>query len=235
MKPYILAMNFTESSRVGNFARGRGVAFAVASLSSGRTVFVTCRHNFFNKTAFVIFDENGKSVDFYGAGTHVLSSTREDLDVSLFVLPVSVPVERIRLSTQPIVANTQLSHAQNVVGSDGGSREAFVFTSKSASKCGERAICSLGSGAYEIIRTEAEVNESLTAGRKTFYGVIDMGSRPGVSGSPLWDKYGAIRGMVCGGNDETSPKPRLIYLPIRLIEPELKILLHNERMKKRGY
>ena len=236
MKPFMLALNFAEGNNTeaeSRVAKGRGVAFAVASLSQGRSVFATCKHNFMNKSALVIFDENGETVGLDGEGMQILFSSREDLDVALIILPISVAAERIRLSTQSFSGKIDLSHAQNVVGSKNNQGCAFVVSSEVSRKSDERAICSLGSGLYEFVKTESEVSEALAVGRKTFYSVLHMGSRPGVSGSPLWDKYGAIRGMVCGGNDEAGPMPKLIFLPVRSIEAELKILIHNERVLKK--
>ncbi|HWP61336.1 MAG TPA: hypothetical protein VN495_01920, partial [Candidatus Paceibacterota bacterium] len=52
-----------------------------------------------------------------------------------------------------------------------------------------------------------------------------MRSWPGVSGSPLWDQYGNVLGMVGGGNQElteSDPDFHLVYLPAKVIKENLR-------------
>ena len=235
MKPYLLALCGKEidlGSPDSLASRGRGVAVAVASLPGNRSVFVTCRHNILNKVGLIIYDENGKGVEVESNSMTVLLPTRDDLDLILFVLPVTVPSERIRLSSQPIGKETALSHAQNIVWSEPESpSDVFAFSKATTRRADGRAICSMGSGIYEFVADDAAAKRAKEAGRQTFYNVLLMESRPGVSGSPLWDKYGAIRGIVCGGTSKNATVAKLIYLPVRHIESELKITLSNLRGK----
>lgn len=237
MKPFLLAMFGAQGDKNhpdSLVTKGRSVAFAVASLSSGHTVFATCKHNILDTPTLSVFDERGQVIGVEGDGMKLLLSRQEDLDLALFTLPICVSIERIRLSTFPIEPNSDLSHAQNIGGTKECSAGTFAVTTKTTRKSQERAICSLGSGVYEFVQDDEGVRVAKQAGRKNFYGVLHMASRPGVSGSPLWDKYGAIRGMVCGGNDADKEEPKLIYVPTRSIEAELKILLANERLKRRS-
>lgn len=231
MKPYLLALcggerSFEHDERITG--RGRGVA--VASLKGGRTVFASCRHNFINKVALSIYDKDRKSVEISERSLMLLIPTRDDLDLVLFVLPIPVSNECIRLSSQPIENNTVLYHAQNIVTNDQppGSK-VFAFSGAKTSKTSGRAICSFGDGTYELVPEDGGVAKAKDAGRQIFYSILGMKSRPGVSGSPLWDKYGTIRGMVCGGTGKDVSSPRLIYLPVRYMVRELKILLANEK------
>lgn len=235
MRPYLLALCGGErdySSPDSLVTRGRGVAVAVASLPGNRSVFVTCRHNIVNKVALNVYNEDGEAVKVEHRAMTLLLPKKDDLDLVLFVLPIAVVAERIRLSAQPIEKNTTLSHAQNIFSGESKSvNDVFVFSEASTCKSDGRAICSLGSGIYEFVADEKAVSRAKEAGRQTFYNVLMMESRPGVSGSPLWDKYGAIRGIVCGGTEKDAIVPRLIYLPVRYIESELKITLSNLRGK----
>jgi len=110
--------------------------------------------------------------------------------------------------------------------------DVFAFSEAITRKSEGRVICSLGSGTYDDVASDDAVKYAKEAGRQTFYNLLKMESRPGVSGSPLWDKYGAIRGIVCGGTRSNTSEPMLVYLPVRYILSELKILLKNLRGNK---
>lgn len=59
---------------------------------------------------------------------------------------------------------------------------------------------------------------------------VTMRSWPGVSGSPLWDKFGNVLGMVAGGTEELTaerPEYNLVYLPAKQIQACVKEFMHH--------
>lgn len=228
MQPYLLAYCGRRPDGLA-----RSVLTAVARVGPNKTLFATCQHAVTQTRDLHIIDENGAHLP--SATWAVIPVANPVLDLVFLFIRHDVPAERIRLNESPIPRDTLLlSHARNRFGQT-DTPAPLVIHSASAKRSQFRAergfpkdSDSLG---YRFLTSEDEIKEARNEGVQTFYDVLDMESWTGVSGSALWDKFGAIRGMVCGGDSaETRQEdgvPRLVYIPAKTIAKQVKLILSH--------
>lgn len=233
MQPYLLAF-------CGRRPNGltRSVLTAIARVGPNKTLFATCRHVLTQTHHLHIIDENGNSLP--NSKWAVIPVANPVLDLSFLFIRHDVPAERIRLGESRIPKGTMLSHARNRFG-ETETPSPFVIHSASTKQSSFRA--ELGWSErdkdmrYNFLKDEGALQEARREGVQTLYHVLEMESWAGVSGSALWDKFGAIRGMVCGGDSrETRQKdgiPRLVYIPVKTIAKQAKLVLNHPELRAR--
>lgn len=226
MIPYMVALCITKTETENS---GRAVLTAVASVDKQRTLFATCKHAVRQQFDATVFDEKHGLVPLRNA--RVLVGSLADLDLAFMVLEIALPQERrIRINNEPIRGTVQLSHAQNIAMRTG--EEVFKITTASVRPSPFKAVREQDMS-FSTLHRAGDLERAHKSGFQTLYGVLEMLSVPGVSGSPLWDQTGAIRGMVCSGTTERHELqaadgiPRLIYLPIKKIMKEAQYVLRQ--------
>lgn len=232
MQPYLLA--FCERKPDG---LTRSVLTAVARVGPHRTLFATCKHVITQVNQIFVLDENGAALP--ESKWAVIPVGKPDLDLAFLFLRHDVPSDRIRINDSPIPKGMQLSHARNKFG-ETVTPSPFVIHSASPKHSPLRAELGWSESdnvmRYRFLNGD-DVREAKREGVQTFYRVLEMESWTGVSGSALWDKFGAIRGIVCGGDSEKSRLadgiPRLVYVPAKTIAKEAKLILKNPELRAR--
>jgi hypothetical protein len=184
-----------------------------------------------------IVDENGVMMQSKWAA---IPAVKPDLDLIFLFIRQDVPSDRIRINESTIGRDTQLSHARNRFG-ETETPSPFVTYSASTKHSLFRAELGWSEGdndlRYRFLKKEGDLEEAKREGVQTFYRVLEMESWTGVSGSALWDKFGSIRGMVCGGdsaeNRQEDGIPRLVYIPAKTIMKEANLILKNPEFRAR--
>lgn len=230
MQPYLLA--FCERKSENRVTRS--VLTAVARVGPGKTLFAACKHGITQTTNLMVINEAGIPLPHM---RHVLIPTpRTDLDLAFLLLHHNVDAARITFNTSPIrQTEVVLSHARNVFVGNINASPFFIHTA-TAKDAGFKA--QLGWSAenttlrYKHLKARGEIKEAQRTG-STVYPVLTMESRPGVSGSALWDKDGSICGIVCGGDraDNTEKSLGLVYMPAKLIKDEMDRIMKSQAFK----
>jgi hypothetical protein len=233
MQPYLLAFGHQE---VPETIKERSVIFAVMATAQNRTLFATCRHThpLQARSFFYAVTERNEELTLPG-DAKLFPSQKTELDLTFVELDIRVPAERMRFNEAPIQKGSSILHARNVLSKKGFPEgQVFQVSSANTERAAFRAVYT-HAGTYSFLDWTGGFDEAKKQGMSVFYDVLEMQSWPGVSGSPLWDNFGAIRGMVCGGTDEEYPStdgvPRLVYLPAKTI---LREALHVVKSLKSG-
>ncbi len=127
----------------------------------------------------------------------------------------------VRLSDQAISKGTTLSHARNVLLRGEFEDQTYVVNSQTVSPLSRRFTFDLD----RFVEASEQVALAGRVYRNPLRGLA-MRSWPGVSGSPIWDKFGNVLGMVCGGNEELTeaePEFYVVYLPAKAIKEGLRM------------
>lgn len=231
MQPYLLA--FCEQKANG-FARS--VLTAVARIGPNKTLFATCSHVLTQMNSLLIVDENGAFLP--EAKLVAVPVTKSNLDLVFLVICHDVPFDRIRINDAPISRGTEITHARNRFGKT-ETISPFVTHSAPAKKSSFWAELGWSDEdsnlRYGFLKDEGELQQAKREGVLIFYPILEMESWPGVSGSALWDKFGAIRGIVCGGdspeNRQKEGIPHLVYIPARTILKEVSHILKDKNFR----
>lgn len=145
-------------------------------------------------------------------------------DLAFVQVEIDSPPSAVRFSDRRIKKGEPLSHARNVMFRKEFKDQVFeVTTQNSAPLSGKRFTFENG----DYFDTQ-EQKKFLGMVRANPLKGLSIRSWPGVSGSPLWDKFGNVLGMVCGGNVELSEKhPNffLVYLPAKEIKRYLQVFI----------
>ena len=211
---------------------GRGVMFPVAKTKTGRIIFASCAHVYDEKMGYqemMYHHEDGTHLTMVAETRNMILPYELGADLVFVEASVEDPstIETVRLRDERISGGVELHHVRNVMY-----KEDF-----------KGQFCSIGSGTAtlrkgvsfgRISRHNATFQE-LPNG-KTHPGFkfplkgLWMRSDPGRSGSPLWDKTGAVYGMVCGGSNELQSEDEnhhLVYLPTPVIKKYLRQFHRN--------
>lgn len=220
MKPYLLAID-SRNAPGSQFQGGKGVLFALLPTTKSKTLFATCRHLWVPgiTTSFFAHTEEGAPLGDLEAKLLPLQGT--SLDLMFWEVSTVVPAERMRVNEWPIQKGTIISHAQNVLRKpEFPEGKVFRESVTQTEQRSDKAVRMQGKFFYAPDKQSLDEAKAL---KVPLYSVLEMQSWPGVSGSPLWDNFGTIRGMVCGGDEEPVSEgvpPRLIYLPVKTILKE---------------
>lgn len=221
MRPYLLAID-SRNVPGSRFQGGKGVLFALMPTTKGKTLFATCRHLWVPGTTLTFFAHTEEGAPLGDLDAKLLPLPGTSLDLMFWEVSTAVPAERMRMNEWPIQKDTTISHARNVLRKpEFPEKQVFDF-SVAQTRQGSRKAVRMGGGKFYYVPDKQSLDEA-KALNIPLYSVLEMQSRPGVSGSPLWDSFGAIRGMVCGGDEESTSEgvtPRLIYVPIKTILKE---------------
>lgn len=220
MKPYLLAIDSLNAPG-SRFQGGKGVLFALMPTTKGKTLFATCRHLWVPGTTTSFFAHTEEGVPLGGLEAKLLPLQGTSLDLMFWEVSTAVPAECMRTNEWPIQKGTSISHARNVLRRPEFSEGKVFHVSTAQTRHGNSRAVRID-GKFFYAPDKQSLDEAKALGMP-LYSVLGMQSRPGVSGSPLWDNFGAIRGMVCGGDEEPTSgdvAPRLIYLPIKTILKE---------------
>ncbi len=231
-KPDILLVNVLFNDKT---LRSRAVAFPVAKTKQGTTIFATCAHVVEGKgmvfpIALVYSDGASASLPTEEMYTNHVMHPNSGTDLAFIEAKVGRNMKLCTLSDSRIDRGTRLFHARNVCYKEGFDDDFCVVTEQTASAMSKQYV--LIDGAYrEVTKDLIQVlGRHPPAPQK----VLMMRSWPGVSGSPVWDELGKVRGMVCGGNEELTadaPEHFMVYLPADKIKKNLKKFLGNRILK----
>lgn len=220
MIPYMLALCIKSAERNSNV-----VLTAIAAIDHKRTLFATCKHGVQEGMVEIFLcDERVRELV---SPMNAWAAPAPDLDLAFVAFDFALPLGRpVRINEARIGRETLISHARNVVAR--GAAEAFQVTTAMTRQSPYKAVREQN-GSFSALDQPGDLEKARAFGFQTLYGVLEMQSWPGVSGSALWDRTGSIRGMVCGGSDDKHPAvdevPRLIYLPIKKIMKEAQHVL----------
>jgi len=218
-QPLIFGINTTVAESKKTRA---GVAFVIGKTKTGSTVLATCAHILGPVTTngIYIHDKDGNRINLTDNTSGILCNQgKSALDLGFLEIDSETRPEVARFSDKRITLGDTLTHARNNLSDIDKPASVFQYSSET-----------LNSGprmrhAYHVhsgfrIQDDPKVRNALEKQGATFdYAVLEMQSRVGVSGSPLWDSFGRVRGMVCGGSDEEK---ELIFLPIKTIQKRFK-------------
>ena len=142
------------------------------------------------------------------------------LDLAFIEIQLDTDVVISRMSSDRIKSGLEMSHVRNVYGREEFD-DIYKVTTTSVSETRQR-FRPLDDYSYEEIRNIRTANGQILSGR---HKGLTMQSWPGASGSPLWDTFGNVRGMVAAGNEELTeehPENFLCFLPASDISKALK-------------
>jgi hypothetical protein len=203
----------------------KSVLFPV--LTRGNKVILATAAHAVNEIAghytLVLCDSEGNEVP--------LKSSRE-APVKTMILPpeyatdlafMEVEMERmpslVKFSTDPILNDTTLFHARNVIGRKEFEGKVCIKTEQKSNLLPEQYAC-VGNKYFERSEIAAQTVQRIPCPLRA----LAMQSWPGVSGSPLWNQSGRTVGMVCGGNVELTEEEQkyfLVFLPAATIRENL--------------
>jgi len=227
-KPSFLLVSCVDMGQDSMQSVGRSVAFPVARTKEGRSLFCTCSH-----TITEHLGRGGKLILQYPEGEEVplgrpiinnVIPPELGSDLSFFEVDLDREVEIVNLRDSTISSGLEITHVRNTsLGSDFPD-EIYEFTTQTVGGA---------AGKYALIddrfhRVDDELKKMLEIIPKSPHKGILIQSWPGVSGSPLWDRYGRVLGMVAGGNQELTeryPDYYLVYLPTKQIQSLMKRFL----------
>lgn len=205
------------------------VMTAVVQINPSQALFVTCKHAIKDHTKLFFVDETGAmSMEKWTIFHHPGS----DVDLSFALIPRSIPPGQIKVSESPINPGTVLSHARNRLEKEESSP--FTIHTATARNLPIQAVINLVDPEWTKFTLSTDEEGFRTAkslGVRPLYRVLEMESWPGVSGSALWDKYGSIRGIVCGGSMRAEETRRLIYLPAKTVMRETRLVLAQPEVR----
>lgn len=141
-------------------------------------------------------------------------------DLALMEMSVDELPALVRLSDRTPSKGMTLCHARNVMFKNDFKDQTFVVSEQSVASIPRRF--TFANGDYFDVR---EHHALIGQAAKNPLRGLAMQSWPGVSGSPIWDSYGNVLGMVCGGNGELSesePEFFVVYLPAKEIKKNLE-------------
>lgn len=194
------------------------------SVQGKNVVFATAAHTLAGiggQYKMMLADANGHELPPATTPTKTLILPPEfGMDIAFLQMQMDAPPTAVRLSDKSIPKGAVLSHARNV-----RLRDEFEETCRVT----QQTVSPLSRRFTFDVDQYVEVSEQVAlVGRahKNPLRALAARSWPGVSGSPLWDQYGNVLGMVCGGNEETTeaePEFFLIYLPAKAIKDGLRM------------
>jgi hypothetical protein len=225
---YILVncVDATQHDKV--LGNGRSVAFPVAKTKNGKTLFATCSHT--------VTDHIGKGLQLYmtyADGTQLILDSRfrnhvihpdQNSDLSFLEIHAEHGLSMVKFGDRHISPGTELTHVRNVSSRAEFEGQFAVLTTQNAGEHTGKYLV----GRERFHQLDADLIRTLGNTPKCPHRGIAMRSWPGVSGSPLWDKFGNVLGMVAGGTEEltsASPNYNLVFLPSKEIRMCLKIYL----------
>jgi hypothetical protein len=201
--------------------RGRCVLFPVAARENDTVVFATCSHTVdgLDKYEARTCDVEGHEVGTDKGFRTLILPRALGTDLAFVIQQLKQVPLIVRLSERTIAKGSKLSHVRNVMFRSDFKDQTHLVTEQSASPLSRRF-------AYveESYREPKEQIAALGQRLKNPLRALAMRSVPGVSGSPLWDQYGNVLGMVCGGNEELTESEKeyfLVYLPAKEIKRNL--------------
>lgn len=228
--PFILVNCLKTINGEVTGSSGRSVAFPVAKTKDGKYLFATCAHTIvdhLNKgfPLHMLFAD-GSEVPRVGPMRNNVIPPQLNFDLSFFELDVGKQIGLVRFSSRTVSFGNDLSHVRNVSFREDFGDERFVITTQTSGR-------STGKYLYagnQFLQVDEALKRSLQTMPKCPHKGVVMRSMPGVSGSPLWDKYGNVLGMVSGGTGKLtaeSPEYNLVYLPIKQIQACIKSFLRH--------
>lgn len=220
-EPPLFMLNILNHDRTGTKA---AVLFPV-SVKGNSVVFVTAAHavaGLGGRYEMILSDANGQKLPPTKIPTKTMILPPElGMDVAFLETQMDAPPTPVRLSEKSISKGTVLSHARNVL---------FRTELEGTYMVSRQTTAPLSRRFTFDVDQHIEVSEQVAqVGRvyKNPLRTLAMRSWPGVSGSPIWDPYGNVLGMVCGGNEElTAAEPEffLVYLPAKAIKDGLRMI-----------
>lgn len=206
---------------------GRAVLFPVMVKRPNTVIFATCAHaveGMVGQFEMVVADEEGNVLPNLGGQTKNMILPRElGADLAFVEMQMQELPQVVRLSDQTVSKGSKIHHVRNVMYKDDFKDQTCVISEQEVSPLNRRF--SLIDGRY---RDTSEQVAVLGRTLKNPLRAMVARSWPGVSGSPIWDQYGNVLGMVCGGNEELTaqdPEYFLVYLPAKAIKKNLELFL----------
>lgn len=200
----------------------RGVMFPVATREA-RLICATTAHTVQGMTGsfqMIVADQAG--IPFTpeaGCRGVQIIAIETDTDLALIEMEMDSIPKPVRLCDRRIAKDMTLYHARNVMFKNEFEGQACVFSEQVVSPMLNRFVLD-DCGAIEV----PDSARAQMRGRCLLRG-LRMRSWPGVSGSPLWDRFGNVYGMVQGGNEELNerrPEFVLAYLPVENIRKSIQ-------------
>lgn len=202
---------------------GRYVAFPVGRTKSGKYLLATCAHSVVSSGAMhavQLLYPDGTQLSTGEMHKNHIVPPQLGLDLAFIEIQLDTDMTVSRLKSDRIKSRSEISHVRNVSG-----REEFNgvynITTASVSELRQR-FRPLDDYSYEEIENLRTADGQIPSGS---HKGLTMQSWPGVSGSPLWDTFDNIRGMVAAGNEELTekhPEYFLCFLPAGEISKALR-------------
>ncbi len=217
-EPPLFMLNIPNRPR--QMARA-AVLFPV-SVKGKRVVLATAAHtvdDLVGNYEMILSDASGQRLPPTQTAVRTMILPAElGMDLAFLEMRMDEVPTPVRLSEQAISKGAVLSHARNVLLRP-EFKETYVISPQTVAPLPRRFTRLEG----QYVETIEQANVAGKVFKNPLRGLV-MRSWPGVSGSPIWDSFGNVLGMVCGGNEElteTEPAFFLVYLPAKAIKTAL--------------
>lgn len=208
---FILVTCVQEDARATTIT-GRSVAFPVAKSKDGKFIFASCEHTITRHIQLGLQVTMTYSDGIYLPGDDKMRNNvihpSFNSDLCFFELELDRDLPLVRLSRKDKIVGTTVSHIRNTGFKEECLEPRFEVTTQTPSRNNGKYF-----QMYEKFHRTADFVGAIP---KSPHRGINIKSWPGVSGSPLWDRFGNVLGMVAGGTGENLAQgvdPNLVYLP----------------------